>query len=299
MRLIGASDLVLVPGLLAGEPRWPFMVGRAALNLGVAAYFRTASPTARRLGARGDGRGVSAWPPYRGRRDDRAGAAPRRGLAAAAARSSAVPRRPHFGTPPSTTWMTSRAPARWTRLAAVAARWPEAQTTAIGRSRVEPVGHAVDVVPRRERRARDVAGVPLAAARARRGSAAGRRRRARAARRAATRSIALDRALLLAPARHPAVQVAAELADADGDGEPRRRGGRPRRRGRRTRSPARGRRARRAWSRSRRASSGCRSRRRCARRRTAGRCGRRRAARPPRASARPGAARAAAARRRR
>jgi hypothetical protein len=39
MRLIGASDLVLVPGLLRGEPRWPFMVGRAALNLGVAAYF--------------------------------------------------------------------------------------------------------------------------------------------------------------------------------------------------------------------------------------------------------------------
>jgi hypothetical protein len=40
MRLIGASDLVLVPGLLRGNPRWPFMVGRAALNLGVAAYFR-------------------------------------------------------------------------------------------------------------------------------------------------------------------------------------------------------------------------------------------------------------------
>ena len=39
MRLIGASDLVLVPGLLRGNPRWPFMVGRAALNLGVAAYF--------------------------------------------------------------------------------------------------------------------------------------------------------------------------------------------------------------------------------------------------------------------
>ena len=40
MRLIGASDLVLVPGLLRGEPRWPFMVGRAALNLVVAAYLQ-------------------------------------------------------------------------------------------------------------------------------------------------------------------------------------------------------------------------------------------------------------------
>ncbi len=38
LRLIGASDLVLVPGLLRGNPRWPFMVGRAALNLVVAAY---------------------------------------------------------------------------------------------------------------------------------------------------------------------------------------------------------------------------------------------------------------------
>ncbi len=43
MRLIGASDLVLVPGLLRGRPRWPFMVGRAALNLGVAAYFHGVS----------------------------------------------------------------------------------------------------------------------------------------------------------------------------------------------------------------------------------------------------------------
>ena len=54
MRLIGASDLVLVPGLLAGEPRWPFMVGRAALNLGVAAYFHGVSdrsPAARGMAA--------------------------------------------------------------------------------------------------------------------------------------------------------------------------------------------------------------------------------------------------------
>ena len=52
MRLIGASDLVLVPGLLRGEPRWPFMVGRAALNLVVAAYMQgqaERSPAARSL----------------------------------------------------------------------------------------------------------------------------------------------------------------------------------------------------------------------------------------------------------
>jgi len=39
LRLIGAADLVLVPGLLRGEPRWPWMIGRAALNLAMAAYF--------------------------------------------------------------------------------------------------------------------------------------------------------------------------------------------------------------------------------------------------------------------
>ena len=54
MRLIGASDLVLVPGLLFGRPQWPFMVGRAALNLGVAAYFHGVadrSPAARGMAA--------------------------------------------------------------------------------------------------------------------------------------------------------------------------------------------------------------------------------------------------------
>jgi hypothetical protein len=40
MRAIGVSDLVLVPGLLRGEPRWPWMVGRAALNAAVAAYLQ-------------------------------------------------------------------------------------------------------------------------------------------------------------------------------------------------------------------------------------------------------------------
>src|ERR687893_123892 len=43
-RAIGASDLVLVPGLLAGRPRWPWMVGRAALNVAVAAYLRGVAP---------------------------------------------------------------------------------------------------------------------------------------------------------------------------------------------------------------------------------------------------------------
>jgi len=32
-RAIGIADLVLVPGLLAGRPRWPWMVARGALNL--------------------------------------------------------------------------------------------------------------------------------------------------------------------------------------------------------------------------------------------------------------------------
>ena len=40
MRLVGLSDLVLVPGLLRGEPRWPWMAARAALNLMDAAYLR-------------------------------------------------------------------------------------------------------------------------------------------------------------------------------------------------------------------------------------------------------------------
>ena len=44
MRAIGLSDLVLVPGLLRGDPRWPWMVGRAALNLGLAAYLHGVAP---------------------------------------------------------------------------------------------------------------------------------------------------------------------------------------------------------------------------------------------------------------
>jgi hypothetical protein len=44
VRAIGASDLVLVPGLLLGRPRWPWMVGRAALNLAIAAYLQGVAP---------------------------------------------------------------------------------------------------------------------------------------------------------------------------------------------------------------------------------------------------------------
>jgi hypothetical protein len=37
-RILGVADLVLVPGLLAGRPRWPWMVARAVTNLGMAAF---------------------------------------------------------------------------------------------------------------------------------------------------------------------------------------------------------------------------------------------------------------------
>lgn len=38
VRALGVSDLVLVPGLLRGEPRWPWMAARAGLNVVVATY---------------------------------------------------------------------------------------------------------------------------------------------------------------------------------------------------------------------------------------------------------------------
>jgi hypothetical protein len=46
VRAVGAADLVLVPGLLFGRPRWPWMIGRAALNLAQAAYLHGVAPQA-------------------------------------------------------------------------------------------------------------------------------------------------------------------------------------------------------------------------------------------------------------
>jgi len=40
MRVIGLADLAVVPGLLRGRPRWPWVVARASLNLPMAAYAR-------------------------------------------------------------------------------------------------------------------------------------------------------------------------------------------------------------------------------------------------------------------
>ena len=57
-------------------------------------------------------------------------------------RSTAPPARAHVPTPPPTTWRTSSAPWRLTRLAPTAARWPEAQITAIGRAGSSPSGRA-------------------------------------------------------------------------------------------------------------------------------------------------------------
>ena len=52
-RVVGLLDLALVPGLVAGCPRWPWMAGRALLNLGIAGYvLRTAPPGAATTKAR-------------------------------------------------------------------------------------------------------------------------------------------------------------------------------------------------------------------------------------------------------
>ncbi len=37
-RAVGLLDLALAPGLLAGEPRWPWLAARAMANLAIAAY---------------------------------------------------------------------------------------------------------------------------------------------------------------------------------------------------------------------------------------------------------------------
>lgn len=42
-RVLGLADLALAPGLLRGRPRWPWMAGRALLNVVVAQRFSAAS----------------------------------------------------------------------------------------------------------------------------------------------------------------------------------------------------------------------------------------------------------------
>jgi len=37
MRAIGISDLIVAPGLLAARPRWPWLLARAAMNVGLVA----------------------------------------------------------------------------------------------------------------------------------------------------------------------------------------------------------------------------------------------------------------------
>ncbi len=49
LRVIAAADLALVPGLLAGRPRWPWMAARGALNVAIAGWL---VERAARLGAR-------------------------------------------------------------------------------------------------------------------------------------------------------------------------------------------------------------------------------------------------------
>ena len=56
VRAIGVADLALVPGLLRGSPRWPWMLARAALNVADAAYLhrtapRSSNPAAMKAGA--------------------------------------------------------------------------------------------------------------------------------------------------------------------------------------------------------------------------------------------------------
>lgn len=40
-RVVGVMDLALVPGLLRGSPRWPWMLARAAANVPIAAAYRS------------------------------------------------------------------------------------------------------------------------------------------------------------------------------------------------------------------------------------------------------------------
>ncbi len=47
-RLIGLADLALVPGLVAGRPQWPWLAGRAVLNLVIAGHLLTLARDAER-----------------------------------------------------------------------------------------------------------------------------------------------------------------------------------------------------------------------------------------------------------
>ncbi len=58
VRALGVSDLVLVPGLLWGRPRWPWMIGRAALNVAQAAYLHGVAPQSSSPGLAKGGAGV-------------------------------------------------------------------------------------------------------------------------------------------------------------------------------------------------------------------------------------------------
>ncbi|MEA2171718.1 MAG: hypothetical protein QOF76_5018 [Solirubrobacteraceae bacterium] len=52
MRIIGAADMALIPGLLAGKPRWPWMVARLSLNVAIGRYLLgTGSPKAKAIAA--------------------------------------------------------------------------------------------------------------------------------------------------------------------------------------------------------------------------------------------------------
>lgn len=55
MRAIGITDLIVAPGLLAGRPRWPWLIARTALNAGLVAaavrYRRALGNRNSRLGA--------------------------------------------------------------------------------------------------------------------------------------------------------------------------------------------------------------------------------------------------------
>lgn len=47
-RLIGLADLALVPGLVVGRPQWPWLAGRAVLNLVIAGHLLTLARDAER-----------------------------------------------------------------------------------------------------------------------------------------------------------------------------------------------------------------------------------------------------------